>query len=150
MSIRYVHTNLVAHNWKKLADFYISVFNCRRIPPERNLQGDWLDKGTGVKNAAIQGIHLLLPGYDENGPTLEIFQYGNNTSKPTPAANQVGFSHIAFSVDNVEETLEKILQHGGSGVGEIAQKRLIERLITFVYATDPEGNIIEIQNWKDL
>lgn len=150
MPTKYVHTNIVANDWKKLADFYISVFDCIPLSPERNLKGDWLVKGTNVKDASIQGIHLKLPGFENNGPTLEIFQYGKNERNPTRLANQVGYSHIAFSVDRVEETLEKLITFGGGEKGEIVQKQLDNRLLTFVYATDPEGNIVEIQKWVDL
>jgi len=55
-----------------LADFYIRVFDCKPRPPERDLSGEWVDKLTGLPNTKIKGIHLLLPGYDIDGPTLEI------------------------------------------------------------------------------
>ena len=73
--MKYVHTNIIARDWKLLADFYIKVFECKPVLPERDIKGDWLEKGTGVKNASLRGIHLLLPGFDNDGPTLEIFQY---------------------------------------------------------------------------
>jgi len=68
MNIKFVHTNIVSSDWKKLADFYINVFECIPILPERNLSGNWLDKGTGLKNASLTGVHLRLPGYGKNGP----------------------------------------------------------------------------------
>ncbi len=73
-SIKYVHTNIVAEDWKKLAHFYIDVFQCRIKPPERDLSGEWLDTLTSIKNVVIKGVHLELPGYID-GPTLEIFSY---------------------------------------------------------------------------
>ena len=42
--IKYVHTNLIAKDWKKLAQFYIDVFDCVSVYPEKNLSGDWIDK----------------------------------------------------------------------------------------------------------
>jgi catechol 2,3-dioxygenase-like lactoylglutathione lyase family enzyme len=105
--MKYVHTNIIAKNWRLLSDFYIKVFECKPLPPERNLKGDWLENGTGVKNASLQGVHLLLPGFDKDGPTLEIFQYQENEDKPNPVANREGFGHIAFLVDNVETVLKK-------------------------------------------
>ncbi|MBN1317277.1 MAG: hypothetical protein JXA42_17475, partial [Anaerolineales bacterium] len=82
---RYVHTNLIARDWKQLAQFYIRVLNCIQIPPERDLSGEWVDRATGVAGARIRGAHLRLPGWGENGPTLEIFQYDPQTT-PVPAA----------------------------------------------------------------
>ena len=39
------HINLIARDWQKLAAFYEQVFGCARIPPERHLSGEWLEKG---------------------------------------------------------------------------------------------------------
>ena len=75
MEITYKHTNIIARDWKTLAVFYEKVFGCVRVPPERNLSGEWLEKGTGVPGARLTGVHLRLPGHGEDGPTLEMFQY---------------------------------------------------------------------------
>ena len=52
---KYVHTNLVAANWRKPAEFYIKVFGCNRKPPERKLKGEWLDSLTSIRNAHMIG-----------------------------------------------------------------------------------------------
>ena len=72
--MKYVHTNIVAKDWKALMEFYVSVFQCKLVPPIRDLSGEWLATGTGVPNAKFTGGHLLLPGYGPDGPTLEIYQ----------------------------------------------------------------------------
>jgi len=149
MVVRFKHTNIVARDWQKLAQFYCETFQCVPVPPERHLSGDWLAQGTGVPRAKFSGLHLLLPGETDNGPTLEIYQYEHNETKPSPAANREGFSHIAFEVDNVDETLELLVRNGGSGVGEIVSHQVEGvGLLTFVYAADPEGNILELQHWS--
>lgn len=146
--MKYVHTNIVAKNWRLLSDFYIKVFECKPVPPERNLKGVWLENGTGVKNASLQGVHLLLPGFDKDGPTLEIFQYQENVDKPNPVANREGLGHIAFLVNNVEAVLKKLISSGGTKLGEVARKDFAKGTLIFTYARDPEGNIIELQTWE--
>lgn len=42
MGIKYVHTNIIAKDWKRLADFYIQVFNSKPLYPERDLSGKWI------------------------------------------------------------------------------------------------------------
>jgi hypothetical protein len=37
---KYVHTNLIAEDWRALAGFYQEVFGCIPVPPERDFQGD--------------------------------------------------------------------------------------------------------------
>ena len=36
---RYQHTNLVAEDWRALAKFYVELFGCEIVPPERELSG---------------------------------------------------------------------------------------------------------------
>jgi catechol 2,3-dioxygenase-like lactoylglutathione lyase family enzyme len=147
--IRYVHTNIVAKDWKALTQFYCEVFGCHVVGPKRDLSGEWIDALTGIKNARLQGAHLSLPGY-EGGPTLEIFEYDpSNLRESLPEISRQGFGHIAFHVENVEAVLWKVLEQGGSQIGRTVQKQYPELgLLTAVYARDPEGNFIEMQNWK--
>lgn len=146
--MRYAHTNIIAQDWKSLSQFYIDVFSCKVVPPQRDQSGIWLSKGTGVNNAHLRGVHLLLPGHGIDGPTLEIYQYSNVIPLNHVAPNQRGFGHLAFEVEDVEFVLSQILDHEGSSIGEVTS-RLVEGVgtITFVYARDPEGNILEIQHW---
>ncbi len=149
MRARYIHTNLVARDWKKLADFYVAVFGCVPVPPERDLSGDWLDRATGIADASIRGIHLRLPGHGEGGPTLEIFTYRRNGKKGETGPNAEGFGHIAFAVDDVEAAANAIREHGGGLVGSIVAAEVAGvGTINFAYGRDPEGNIIEVQKWK--
>ena len=146
--VEYVHTNIIAQDWKKLARFYIEVFGCTPVYPERDLAGDWIDRLTNMKDTKIRGIHLRLPGND-SGPTLEIFEYNHDACKVgSKAINELGFGHIAFRVDDMEKILNKLLQHGGSKYGELVTREIEDMgTITVIYARDPEGNIIELQKW---
>lgn len=148
MEIRFAHVNLVARDWKKLARFYVDVFGCKMKPPERNLSGDWLDKATSLKDTHIEGVHLYLPGFDSNIPTIEIFQYSDANENEAKKPNNDGFGHIAFAVDDVDACISSIIRNGGGLVGEIVETDIPGAgKIRFAYARDPEGNIIEIQKW---
>ena len=72
---KYVHTNLIARDWKRLVRFYREVFGCEPKGPERDLSAAWLDRVNSVPNARLRGVHLRLPGYGDDAPTLEIFSY---------------------------------------------------------------------------
>ena len=148
MAVRYAHTNIVAQDWDALARFYETVLECVRLEPERDQAGEWLERGTGVSGAALRGVHLRLPGHGENGPTLEIFSYKAMLEKPAPHANRQGYGHLAFAVEDVSETLESVLVHGGRALGEVVTTAVPGAGdVTFVYAADPEGNLLELQRW---
>ncbi len=147
---RYAHTNIIAKDSAKLIEFYKTVLQCKSIGEKRNLRGAWLDRLTGIPDAHIVGEHLCLPGYEADHPTLEIFSYDQVQSVNSPRLNQCGIAHLAFEVDDVEETLGRILAAGGGQIGEIVRAEYEGgKRAVFVYATDIEGNILELQSWSN-
>jgi len=149
ISAKYSHTNLIAQDWKALSNFYQEVFGCIPVPPERDYKGDKLDAGSGVSGAHLTGVHLRLPGFGDNGPTLEIFNYNILESKGRPAANRLGYGHIAFGVEDVDAAQKAVLEAGGSAVGGIVTLQVSTGAkVKWCYVTDPEGNIIELQTWS--
>nr|WP_319394707.1 VOC family protein [uncultured Desulfobacter sp.] len=147
--MKYAHTNIAARDWKTLAAFYCTVFNCRIKPPERSYSGEWLDRATGLSEARLEGAHLLLPGFGDDGPTLEIFTYAEMVETADSMANHLGYTHIAFEVDDVRKVYDKALEEGGIPLGKVTEK-IVPGIGTlfFVYFKDPEGNIIEILSWN--
>ena len=147
--IRYSHTNLIAKNPGLLIDFYKKALECRSYGQSRDLSGAWLNRLTGIPNAHLVGEHLLLPGYEGHGPTLEIFSYDAVAEGAPGVVNAAGVAHIAFEVDDVSEALARVLSCGGGVIGELVTSTYADgRTISVVYATDPEGNILELQSWS--
>lgn len=145
---RYVHTNLIARDWRGLAGFYQTLFGCVAVPPERDYSGPLFEAGTGVKGARLTGVHLRMPGTQADGPTLEIFNYSQLADGPAPAVNRPGFGHIAFAVDSVDEARAQVLAAGGRSVGDVVTLTTATgSRVTWCYVTDPEGNIVELQHW---
>jgi catechol 2,3-dioxygenase-like lactoylglutathione lyase family enzyme len=147
--IRYAHTNLIARDWRALADFYCRHFDCTPAPPERDLADERLALATGLPGAHLRGIHLRLPGHGENGPTLEIYDYTELVEREPAAANRLGYGHLAFEVEDVAAKYAEVIAAGGSALGEIVTfVRAGLPALTMAYAQDPEGNVIEIQHWE--
>jgi catechol 2,3-dioxygenase-like lactoylglutathione lyase family enzyme len=148
MKTKYKHTNIVARDWRKLAAFYERILGCEPVPPERAAVGEWVERCTGVPRAEVRGVHLRLPGYGDNGPTLEIFQYNTTEPRCETAINRPGLAHLAFEVEDVEAARDEVLAAGGRCVGELVTVEISGAgTITFIYVTDPEGNILELQKW---
>ncbi len=145
---RYVHTNLIARDWRALAQFYTELFGCEFVPPERDYSGAALEAGSGLPGVSMRGAHLRLPGHGPQGPTLEIFTYSQEVQGAVQAVNRPGYAHIAFEVASVSEARRQVLEAGGRPVGEIVTLTTAAgRKVTWCYVTDPEGNIIELQSW---
>ena len=145
---KYVHTNLIADDWRALSDFYQQLFGCVPVPPERDFRGESLEAGTGIPGAHLRGVHLRLPGYGAAGPTLEIFSYDTRPERGATAVDRPGLGHIAFSVADVADARKAVLQRGGRAIGEIVTLEVATGAkVTWCYVTDPEGNIIERPAW---
>lgn len=147
--IRYSHVNIIAADWRKLSEFYQTVFDCEPVSSERDHQGPHTDAVTGIKDVRVQGRHLRVPGHGENGPTIELFTYNEQLGGQKPAINRPGFAHIAFEVDDIERVRGQVKDWSG---GDYAEKITLDipgaGRLTLLYMTDPEGNIIELQKWR--
>lgn len=144
------HVNIIASEWLRLSRFYQEVFACVPVPPVRKQSGPILETATGVPGARLEGEHLRLPGFGEQGPTLEIYSYEDALDRPQPLPNRKGFGHLAFQVPDVAGTLARVLEEGGATQGSVVSLPVPGKgVVTFVYAADPEGNLLEIQSWSE-
>jgi len=147
--MKFGHVNLIARDWRRISRFYQDVFGCVPVPPERDYRGADVDRATALSNAHITGEHLRLPGFGDDGPTLEIYSYDDLAETVQPEINRAGFGHIAFAVDDVASARDEVRSHGGSDLGSLVTLTTkTGAQVTFVYMRDPEGNIIELQSWR--
>src|SRR5206468_4875791 len=134
-------------------DWFDSIPRCldanRMAPNAICPPGAWLDSVTSLRNAHLTGIHLRLPGYGDDGPTLEIFSYDQLIESGLSTPNRSGFGHIAFAVEDVDEALHDVIAAGGGAVGNIETTKVEDvGTLRVVYTRDPEGNIVELQKWS--
>ena len=145
MGTRYLHTNIIAKDWRALAAFYIEVFGCELMQPQGEPSDEWTDGQTGICGLSMRGARLKLPGSDAMLEILSCEPEGLDSWRPV---NRPGLGHLAFYVDDIEQALADITSHGGQQVSEVV--RLMDKRVGTlikVYACDPEGNGLELQNW---
>lgn len=150
MAAVFHHVNIMSHDPERLAQFYIDVFGCVRDGPDRNLRGDWIERGTGLAGAHITGLMLRLPGHGDPGPRLEIFNVAGCEPAEPGRVTRPGLMHLCFEVDNAHETLAQMLAAGGRVQGEIVDSGTVPGVgrADFGYARDPDGNIVELIAWN--
>ncbi|NIB38906.1 hypothetical protein HBA55_04870 [Pseudomaricurvus alkylphenolicus] len=96
------------------------------------------DNLVGLKDCAAE-FCLLKTG----NCYLEMFCYQSSRHQDahTPAADQPGIRHLAFEIEELQPSLEKVLQQGGSRIGEVVH---VKGGGSAVYCRDPFGNILEL------
>tara|TARA_A100001388_G_C28738592_1_gene485588 strand:- start:282 stop:713 length:432 start_codon:yes stop_codon:yes gene_type:complete len=133
------HTGIVVNNLQKASEFYLAL-GCK-VKAKANEEGRFIEKVTGIKNVNIEWIKMVF----DDGNLLELIQYNNpkkekNLNKQPP--NQIGISHIAFNVKNIENFCKNIVELGGSIVNEPAITN--NKQFKVAYCHDIEGNLLEV------
>jgi glyoxylase I family protein len=147
MGARLNHANIVAHDPERLGTFYVEVFGCVRFGPDRHLSGDYLERGMGLPGARVDGFFLRFPGHGDDGPALEIFSLAE-LQPGTSVVNRPGLMHLCFNVDDIHETVRRILAGGGRLQGEIVEAEVKGvGTASFVNTRDPEDNVVELLQW---
>ncbi len=151
IACKYLHTNFTVKDIERMQAFYIDVFGCVPIRDIHPLTGKWIEDITTVTNGEIKYVHLRFPGHGDSGPELELVQYLNPIKKFDISPDTLGFGHLSFSVNNVHAALDAVISAGGGCVGEVVTVDVPNRgRLTEVYATDQEGNIIELQTRRPV
>ncbi|WP_108928273.1 VOC family protein [Leptospira johnsonii] len=131
--IRFLHMNINAKDWSKTLSFYSKIFETSSTGFERDYKGDFIENLTGIQGIEIKGRHLPLPGYDDGGPTFEIFTYNRFSERGPLDSSDTGRIAVGFSVLDLRSSVNKILKKGGILLEEHANTAILK---------DPEGNLL--------
>ena len=133
------HTGVVVRDLKKSVEFYCALgfIEDNRATEE----GKFIDAVVGLCNTKLEWVKLIAP----DGYLLELLQYHSHPEQKEIAkqrSNQLGCSHLAFSVDDINSVCEKIEEMGGGIVNPPALTN--DKKVKVAYCHDNEGNLMEI------
>ena len=133
------HTGIVVRDLEKSTEFYRAL---GFVEDNRALEeGDFIDTVVGLQNTKLEWVKLKAP----DGSLLELLKYHSHPKQKEIAkqkSNQLGVSHLAFSVSNIDTICEKIEEIDGSIVNPPALAN--NKKVKVAYCHDNEGNLIEI------
>jgi catechol 2,3-dioxygenase-like lactoylglutathione lyase family enzyme len=103
------------------------------------IEGEWAGRVTGLGDQRVEIAMMRTP--DGHG-ALELSRF----LTPSPVAdhrnapvNALGYLRVMFTVDDIDETFERLRQRGARLVGEVVQYQDTYRLC---YIRGPEGILI--------
>lgn len=103
------------------------------------IEGEWSGRVTGLRGQRVEIAMLRMP--DGHG-RIELSRY----LTPSPVAdhrtapvNALGYLRVMFAVDDLDETLARLGEHGAQVVDEVVQ---YEDLYRLCYVRGPEGILI--------
>ena len=110
-----------------------------RLEGRAMVQGEWAGRVTGLGDQHVEIAMMVTP---DGHSRLEISRF---LSPPVVAdhrnapVNTLGYLRVMFTVDNIDETLARLLTRGAQLVGEVVQYEDSYRLC---YIRGPEGLLI--------
>ena len=113
-----------------------------KLEGETTVEGPWADSVVGLRGVRADIAMMVTP--DGHG-RVELSRFHTPAAvrtEPDPApSNALGMRRIMFSVDDVDDTVARLREHGAELVGEIAQYEDVYRLC---FLRGPEGIIIGV------
>jgi len=76
---------------------------------------------------------------------LELFGYSKEVAEQERKPLQAGIAHMAFEVDNLDETYVELQKRGIKFEGEPRTAMMGQRIL---FLSDPDGNRIELVEWR--
>ena len=137
MIINIRHTGIVVRDLSKAVAFYEALGFRTWLREQEN--GQFLEQVIGLKKVQVETAKLKLPC----GESIELLQYHSHKDRreiERQRPNQLGCSHIAFSVISIENSLALIRSMGGSQVNHPASNGKVK----VAYCHDLEGNLLEL------
>ena len=132
------HTGFVVTNLEKAVQFYQDVVGLEVLSRYERI-GPGINQVIGYDDVHLQ-IALVRAGGEH---ALELIQYlsPSPAERPTAERNVQGATHLAFQVDDIEKTFQRLVENGARKMNppaELAPGRVA------CYLQDPDGNWIEL------
>lgn len=135
---RFDHVGITVQDIRAVMPFFLTL----GLEPDgdpRVMEGSWLDDVIGIDGARVEVVMLKAPN---DGVSLELSQFHHPVHDKGPQdapPNQLGLRNIAFEVNDLQMTVDRLLNDGFGLVREIAQ---YEDVFKLCYVRGPEGIIV--------
>lgn len=103
------------------------------------VEGEWAGRVTGLGNQSVEIAMMATPDGHNRLELSRFISPAIVSDHRTARANSLGYLRIMFNVDNLDELLSRLIQHGAELVGEVVQYENIYRLC---YIRGTEGLLI--------
>src|SRR5919198_3082393 len=103
------------------------------------IEGDWAGRVTGLRHMRVEIAMMRTP---DRHSRLELSRFltppavADHRNAPV---NALGYLRVMFAVDDLDDTLDRLREHGAQVVDEVVQYEDVYRLC---YVRGPEGILI--------
>jgi len=133
------HTGIVVNDLDCQISFY-RVLGFSELSRKQEI-GPFIDQVTGIDSVEVEWVKMKAP----DGSVLELLKYHSHSlpiAQQEATSNQMGCSHIALTVTEINKICRAIENSGGSVVNSPALSP--DGHVKVAYCHDPEGVLIEV------
>ena len=136
------HTSFTVANLERSLEFYVGLLGCE-VLWQRRIDNQYFRDIVAFPDCVVEAAHLRIPGSDH---VIELFEYAVPKGQVADVrTNNVGSSHMAFVVDNLQAAYEELRAAGvkfRSSPVEITAG--VNKGAWGVYVEDPDGISMEL------
>jgi lactoylglutathione lyase len=143
-SISVSHTGLCVSNLETSLRFYTEGLGF--VVSDIYTAGDEIAPAAEITSTAQLTSQMIV----KDGLTLELLWWAEPGSCGTPstARNQVGLTHLSFTVDDVADTAARLVALGATVIASTRSRFSHGPMsVELVFLTDPDGTRIELVHW---
>ena len=139
------HVGISVRQLDESIDFWLRLTG-GSASPIRDTKGLHIDALVGYSNAHLRVADVTTP----DGLSIELLEYVSEGAQPNPVGTaHPGNVHIAFDVDDMEQSWEHAVECGAIPVSERAVVIPTGRLAgaQFAYLRTPDGATVELRSF---
>jgi len=132
------HTGIVVDDLDASLDFYTNKLGFV-ISKRMDEYGDFIDNILGIKNVNVTTVKMIL----NDGAMIELLDFKSHKNAiSNKQINDLGPTHVAFTVDDVDKMYSQLAIHGTEFIAEPQVSPDGYAKVAFCKA--PEGTYIEL------
>ena len=136
---RFDHVGITVADLDTVTGFFVGLG--LEVEGRMSMEGEFVDTVIGIPGSRSQIVMLRPP---DGGTGLELSSFvhpDHEPGSPTAMANELGLRNVAFEVDDLQATVDRLAADGYGLVGGIGQ---YENMWRMAYVRGPEGIIVSL------
>ncbi len=132
------HAGIVVSDLEKAVYFYGELLGLK-IAKRSDESSGYIDKVCGLRDSRLTTVKMAT----DNGNLIELLYFHSHPNRGVEKKlHDIGLSHIAFTVDDIEKEYKRLL---GEGVDFVSSPKLSpDGYAKIAFCMDPDGVFIEL------
>jgi catechol 2,3-dioxygenase-like lactoylglutathione lyase family enzyme len=134
------HVGVVVDDLEAAVAFFVELGMEREGTGVGSVDGRWVDQVVGLEGVRVDIAFVRTP---DGMSRLELtkFHAPEAVEAGSTAPNTLGLRRLMFAVDDIDDVVARMLEHGAELIGEVAQYEDVYRLC---YLRGPGGSIVAL------